>query len=119
MDCQRTILSDMAMSEYPEEAFITSKYDWLNMLSNAIFKPFRRLPNFYFLIVTAICVIPNISPAMPITTAFPHVVLIGFALAHGAYKDFLRKRADAKANYRLDIIRHRVCTTSNPFRYPH
>lgn len=117
-DGHRTIQAGIAMSEYPGNAFITSKYNWVNMLPKAIFEQFRRLSNFYFLIVAAISFIPNISPATPITTTLPLVVVIGFGLARDVYEDFLRKRADAKANNRPVIIRHRVSTTDNHLRNP-
>lgn len=78
------------------------------MIPKAIFEQFRRLSNFYFLIVAAISFIPNISPSSPITTTLPLLVVIGFGLARDVYEDLLRKRADAEANNRPVIIRNRL-----------
>lgn len=114
----RTIQAGVAMSDYPDNAVVTSKYNWVNMLPKAIFEQFRRLSNFYFLIVAAISFIPNISPTTPITTTLPLVVVIGFGLARDVYEDFLRKRADAKANNRPVIIHRRVPSSNQRVQHP-
>lgn len=114
----RVVEAGIALSLYGDNAVISSKYNWYNMLPKAVFDQFRRVSNFYFLIVAAISFIPNISPSSPITTTLPLLVVIGFGLARDLYEDFQRKRADAKSNNHSVIIHKRSSATSSKLQHP-
>lgn len=114
----RTIEARVASHEYGSNAIRSAKYTWLNMLPKAIFEQFRRVSNFYFLIVAAVSFIPNISPSSPVTTTLPLLVVIGFGLARDVYEDLLRKKADAESNNRPVIIRNRLPQSSQQHPVP-
>lgn len=74
------------------------------MLPRAILEQFRRLSNFYFLIVAVVSFIPDISPSSPITTTLPLLVVVGFGLARDIWEDFNRRRDDLAINSRPVLL---------------
>ena len=88
------------------------------MLPKAVYDQFRRLSNFYFLIVAAISFIPNISPSSPITTTLPLIVVVGFGLARDVFEDTKRKRSDYATNSKPVVIRPRHPSTHQSLRNP-
>lgn len=94
-------------SQFGDNAVNSAKYTWYNMLPKAVYDQFRRLSNFYFLIVAIISFIPNISPTSPVTTTLPLLVVVGFGLARDLYEDLQRKKADNAINSAPVIIQHR------------
>lgn len=86
------------LPHYGLNAVKTSKYNLLTMLPFAVFEQFRRLSNFYFLIVAAVSFIPDISPSSPVTTTLPLLVVVGFGLARDVWEDLNRRRDDAAVN---------------------
>eukprot|EP00178_Gracilaria_changii_P024373 TRINITY_DN733_c0_g2_i1.p1 TRINITY_DN733_c0_g2~~TRINITY_DN733_c0_g2_i1.p1 ORF type:complete len:1259 (+),score=191.16 TRINITY_DN733_c0_g2_i1:1156-4932(+) len=103
----RTVQLGVCQPHFGHNAVKSAKYNWFNMLPKAIYEQFRRLSNFYFLIVAIISFIPDISPTSPITTTLPLLVVIGFGLARDVYEDLRRKRADYAINSAPVIIQKR------------
>lgn len=64
----------------------------------ALADQFRRLSNFYFLIVAIVSFVPNVSPTSPVTTTLPLLVVVGFGLARDLWEDLQRRRDDALVN---------------------
>ncbi|CDF36210.1 unnamed protein product [Chondrus crispus] len=81
--------------EHGLNAVKTSKYSLVNLLPLAICDQFRRLSNFYFLIVSIVSFVPNISPTSPVSTTLPLLVVVGFGLARDLWEDLQRRRDDA------------------------
>ncbi|CAN8061582.1 unnamed protein product [Agarophyton chilense] len=109
----RTVKLGAFNPEFGDNAVTSAKYTWLNMLPKAIYEQFRRLSNFYFLIVAIISFIPGISPTSPVTTTLPLLVVIGFGLARDVYEDLRRKKADNVIN-RAPVIVQRRKSQSHP-----
>lgn len=100
----RTVSPAVRLDAYPSNAVKTSKYTLLNMLPYAVFEQFRRLSNFYFLIVAAVSFVPNVSPTSPVTTTLPLLVVVGFGLARDVWEDMSRRRDDAAVNARPVVV---------------
>lgn len=113
LPAQRDVHPGIATSDYGDNAVISAKYTWINMFPKAIYNQFRRLSNFYFLIVAAVSFIPDISPSSPVTTTLPLIVVIGFGLARDVFEDLKRKRADQISNSRPILIRARLPSTNH------
>lgn len=77
------------------------------MAPKALLEQFRRVSNFYFLMISAVSFIPDVSPSSPATTTLPLVVVVGFGLARDVYDDCQRKRDDSRNNARPVTIRAR------------
>ncbi len=82
----------------------TAKYTPLNMVPKSLFEQFRRVSNFYFLVVACIAFIPDVSPSLAITQALPLIVVVGFGFARDVYEDLKRAASDRKSNGKAEII---------------
>ena len=90
---------------YPNNFVQTAKYNLLTFLPLNLFFQFRRVSNFYFLVNMIFALIPGVAPISPYTAVLPLVFVVGVALVKDGYEDYLRHRADARAN---SIVAHVV-----------
>ncbi|CEP00899.1 unnamed protein product (mitochondrion) [Plasmodiophora brassicae] len=87
--------------EYPSNVIRTSKYTPLTFLPINLFEQFRRISNFYFLIIICISIPPQFAPYPWYTTALPLIFILTISAAKDGYEDFLRHRDDSAANSRV------------------
>lgn len=87
-----------AGASFIDNSLRSAKYTPLNLLPKALFEQFRRVANFYFLIVAAVSFIPDISPTTPIANVIPLLVVVGFGFARDVWEDLVRARSDAATN---------------------
>ncbi|XP_022095115.1 probable phospholipid-transporting ATPase IF isoform X2 [Acanthaster planci] len=85
--------------KFPDNQIISSKYTIITFLPKNLFEQFRRIANFYFLLV-AILQLAIDSPVSPITSIFPLVFVISVTAIKQAYEDWLRHKADNEVNKR-------------------
>ncbi|XP_077286120.1 phospholipid-transporting ATPase IF-like [Arctopsyche grandis] len=78
----------------------TSKYSIITFVPKNLVEQFRRLANFYFLIVSLIAVIID-SPVSPLTSLAPLAFVIIVTMAKQGYEDWLRHRLDNAVNNEL------------------
>lgn len=92
---------------YPNNYVKTSKYTWWNfIIKNVIFEQFRRYANIYFLIVSLLQQIPNISPTGKYTTLIPLIIVLSVTALKEAYEDLHRHRQDREVNNRkVQVLR--------------
>lgn len=76
----------------------TTHYTALNFFPLSLFNQFRRLANFYFLVIAILQSIPVISPLNPITSILPLICVVGVSMTRDAYEDHKRHRADKETN---------------------
>nr|XP_056715233.1 phospholipid-transporting ATPase IG [Euleptes europaea] len=85
------------MQQFCDNKIISSKYTIWNFLPKNLFEQFRRIANFYFLIIFLVQVIVD-TPTSPVTSGLPlFFVIIVTAIKQG-YEDWLRHRADQEVN---------------------
>ncbi|GAM27227.1 hypothetical protein SAMD00019534_104020 [Acytostelium subglobosum LB1] len=84
--------------KYCGNTVTTSKYTLITFLPKNLFEQFCRLANFYFLIISAIQIIPGISPTGRFTTLGPLLVVLAITAIKEAYEDFRRHRQDDRVN---------------------
>ncbi|MPC79617.1 putative phospholipid-transporting ATPase IF [Portunus trituberculatus] len=77
--------------------FNSFQYTWFNFIPKNLFEQFRRIANFYFLIVTLIQLSIE-SPVSPMTSILPLVFVVSVTAVKQAYEDWLRHREDNKVN---------------------
>lgn len=94
----RTVTAFSADDSFGTNAIITSKYTAINLLPFAIKEQFRRISNFYFLIIAAISLVPGISPVSWMSTSLPLLLVVSVGMARDVYEDFQRKKSDRKGN---------------------
>ncbi|XP_037298085.1 probable phospholipid-transporting ATPase IF isoform X2 [Manduca sexta] len=84
----------------------TSKYTLLMFLPKNLTEQFRRVVNFYFLIVTVIAIVID-SPVSPFTSILPLSFMVLVTAAKQGYEDWLRHKADNKVNNQIVEIVHK------------
>ncbi|XP_075974263.1 phospholipid-transporting ATPase IF-like [Anticarsia gemmatalis] len=84
----------------------TSKYTLLMFLPKNLSEQFRRVVNFYFLIVTVIAVFID-SPVSPFTSIAPLTFMVLVTALKQGYEDWLRHKADNKVNNQIVEIVHK------------
>ncbi|CAH0714141.1 unnamed protein product, partial [Brenthis ino] len=78
----------------------TSKYTLLMFIPKNLSEQFRRVVNFYFLIVTVIAIIID-SPVSPLTSIAPLSFMVFVTAVKQGYEDWLRHKADNKVNNQI------------------
>ncbi|XP_035434011.2 phospholipid-transporting ATPase IF [Spodoptera frugiperda] len=84
----------------------TSKYTLLWFLPKNLSEQFRRVVNFYFLIVTIISIVID-SPVSPFTSILPLSFVVLVTAVKQGYEDWLRHKADNKVNNQIVEIVHK------------
>jgi phospholipid-translocating P-type ATPase (flippase) len=82
---------------YPTNKTKTHKYTVWNFIPRNLWEQFRRLANFYFLLVAIVQSSP-VSPLTPVTSIFPLVLVISLTAVKDLYEDIRRRREDQEAN---------------------
>ncbi|XP_060264239.1 phospholipid-transporting ATPase IG isoform X11 [Ovis aries] len=83
--------------KFCDNRIISSKYTLWNFLPKNLFEQFRRIANFYFLIIFLIQVTVD-TPTSPITSGLPLFFVITVTAIKQGYEDWLRHRADNEVN---------------------
>ncbi|KAI1882700.1 hypothetical protein AGOR_G00237590 [Albula goreensis] len=82
---------------FTDNRIISSKYTIWNFIPKNLFEQFRRIANFYFLIIFLVQLMVD-TPTSPITSGLPlFFVIIVTAIKQG-YEDWLRHKADNEVN---------------------
>ena len=70
---------------------LTTKYTAVNFIPKSLFEQFRRVANFYFLVVACVSFSP-LAPYTAISVLAPLVVVIGATMAKEAVEDWRRRK---------------------------
>uniref|UniRef100_UPI00358E0955 phospholipid-transporting ATPase IF-like isoform X2 n=1 Tax=Myxine glutinosa TaxID=7769 RepID=UPI00358E0955 len=88
------------LKHYPDNTITSSKYTVFNFIPKNLFEQFRRIANFYFLIVFLIQLLVD-TPTSPVTSGLPLLFVISVTAIKQGYEDWLRHLADRKVNNAL------------------
>ncbi|KAL4656941.1 putative phospholipid-transporting ATPase IH isoform X2 [Arapaima gigas] len=91
---------------FPDNRIVSSKYTFWNFIPKNLFEQFRRIANFYFLIIFLVQLIID-TPTSPITSGLPLFFVITVTAIKQGYEDWLRHKADNAINQcPVHIIQH-------------
>eukprot|EP01125_Pyxidicula_operculata_P015545 TRINITY_DN5283_c0_g1_i3.p1 TRINITY_DN5283_c0_g1~~TRINITY_DN5283_c0_g1_i3.p1 ORF type:complete len:1033 (-),score=147.87 TRINITY_DN5283_c0_g1_i3:441-3539(-) len=90
--------------EYCSNQTVTTKYTPYNFIFKNLLEQFRRVANFYFLVVCVIQLIPGISPLSPAASIAPLVLVLGITAIKDAYEDWKRSQSDKEVNSLLVLL---------------
>ncbi|MBN3315148.1 AT11A ATPase, partial [Atractosteus spatula] len=91
---------------YPDNRIVSSKYTFWNFVPKNLFEQFRRIANFYFLIIFLVQLIID-TPTSPVTSGLPLFFVITVTAIKQGYEDWLRHKADNAINQcPVHIIQH-------------
>ncbi|XP_041055544.1 phospholipid-transporting ATPase IH isoform X1 [Carcharodon carcharias] len=85
------------LQKYPDNRIVSSKYTSWNFIPKNLFEQFRRIANFYFLIIFLVQLIID-TPTSPITSGLPLFFVITVTAIKQGYEDWLRHKADNAVN---------------------
>jgi len=85
-------------SKFVTNYISTTQYTLWNFLPLSLFNQFRRIANFYFLIIAILQSIPAISPLNPVTAIAPLIFVVGVSMLRDGYEDYKRYKADKETN---------------------
>uniref|UniRef100_A0A7S3A2G3 Phospholipid-transporting ATPase n=2 Tax=Rhodosorus marinus TaxID=101924 RepID=A0A7S3A2G3_9RHOD len=77
----------------------STKYTWWNVVPKSLWEQFRKVANFYFLIVAILTFLPGVTSFSPSTAVIPLVLVVGFSIARELYDDGMRGRSDRRSNH--------------------
>nr|XP_020447636.1 phospholipid-transporting ATPase IG isoform X3 [Monopterus albus] len=90
--------------KFCDNRIVSSKYTVWNFLPKNLFEQFRRIANFYFLIIFLVQVIVD-TPTSPVTSGLPLFFVITVTAIKQGYEDWLRHKADYEVNkYRVTVL---------------
>ena len=78
----------------------TSKYTWLNFIPKNLYEQFRRIANFFFLLLLILQAIPEYKIVNISVAALPLVIVVMATAFKDAFEDFSRHSQDRAVNYR-------------------
>ncbi|XP_023686300.2 phospholipid-transporting ATPase IH isoform X2 [Paramormyrops kingsleyae] len=91
---------------FPDNRIVSSKYTFWNFVPKNLFEQFRRVANFYFLIIFLVQLIID-TPTSPVTSGLPLFFVITVTAIKQGYEDWLRHKADNAVNQcPVHIIQH-------------
>ena len=82
----------------------TAKYNAITFLPKNLFEQFRRVANFYFLVIAMIQLIPGISPINPASSILPLVFVLGVTAIKEAFEDVKRRKSDRDINHKKVLV---------------
>uniref|UniRef100_A0A673XEF7 Phospholipid-transporting ATPase n=1 Tax=Salmo trutta TaxID=8032 RepID=A0A673XEF7_SALTR len=82
---------------YPDNRIVSSKYTLWNFIPKNLFEQFRRIANFYFLLIFLVQV-TIYTPTSPVTSGLPLFFVITVTAIKQGYEDWLRHKADCSIN---------------------
>ncbi|XP_072885316.1 phospholipid-transporting ATPase IH isoform X2 [Hemitrygon akajei] len=85
------------LQKYPDNRIVSSKYTFWNFIPKNLFEQFRRIANFYFLIIFLVQLIID-TPTSPVTSGLPLFFVITVTAIKQGYEDWLRHKADNAVN---------------------
>ncbi|XP_060681806.1 phospholipid-transporting ATPase IH isoform X1 [Hemiscyllium ocellatum] len=85
------------VQNYPDNRIVSSKYTFWNFIPKNLFEQFRRIANFYFLIIFLVQLIID-TPTSPVTSGLPLFFVITVTAIKQGYEDWLRHKADNAVN---------------------
>ena len=88
---------------FPSNYVSTTKYSPLTFIPLNLFEQFRRLSNFYFLLIAILQLIPGFSTLDPITSILPLIFVVLVTMVKEAAEDLRRHSSDKKANSKLTL----------------
>jgi len=94
--------------KYVDNFVKSSIYTWYDFLPKCLLFQFRRYANIYFLCVTIIQCIPELSPLNPITAVFPFLFVLCISMIREGFEDVKRHKQDAKENS-LEVCLYNNC----------
>jgi phospholipid-translocating ATPase len=86
---------------YPGNGISTSKYSSLNFIPKNLFEQFRRVANFFFLVINVLQFFPAFQTINPWVASTPLIIIVFLTMVKDGLEDYRRHDSDNSTNNRL------------------
>ncbi|KAJ0411864.1 hypothetical protein ATCC90586_003017 [Pythium insidiosum] len=90
---------ELGAERYHSNVVRTSKYSLLNFIPKSLFEQFRRVANFYFLIISLLQLFTDLSPTNEYSTIGPLTIVLFATMVKEGMEDRARHRQDHIVNH--------------------
>ncbi|XP_059308703.1 putative phospholipid-transporting ATPase 9 [Lycium ferocissimum] len=97
--CNEPSSFESVIRDYVDNYVSTTKYSAATFVPKSLFEQFRRVANFYFLVVAILSFTP-LTPYSAATAVIPLVIVIGVTMLKEGIEDWHRKQQDIEMNNR-------------------
>jgi phospholipid-translocating ATPase len=98
------LVDERTGAPYIHNSIRSSRYSLLSFFPRQLFAQFSKLANAYFLIISIMQLIPNLSTTGKFTTIVPLLVFIGISMAKEGWDDIRRWQLDKEENNRSTLV---------------
>ncbi|KAF9942506.1 hypothetical protein BGZ67_001488 [Mortierella alpina] len=100
---------------------VTTQYSLLTFVPKNLYHQFRRVANFFFLMIVILQCIEPFQSLEPAVSALPLIIIVGLTMARDGFEDWKRHEVDQTVNYRetLALSNWRNTTMEEKMRYHH
>ncbi|KAG9323698.1 hypothetical protein KVV02_008116, partial [Mortierella alpina] len=100
---------------------VTTQYSLLSFVPKNLYHQFRRVANFFFLMIVILQCIEPFQSLEPAVSALPLIIIVGLTMARDGFEDWKRHEVDQTVNYRetLALSNWRNTTMEEKMRYHH
>jgi hypothetical protein len=85
---------------------VTTQYSILTFIPKNLYHQFRRVSNFFFLVIVTLQCIEPFQSMEPAVSALPLVIIVGLTAARDGFEDWKRHEVDQTVNYRETLAPH-------------
>eukprot|EP00002_Diphylleia_rotans_P019307 TRINITY_DN3737_c0_g3_i1.p1 TRINITY_DN3737_c0_g3~~TRINITY_DN3737_c0_g3_i1.p1 ORF type:complete len:1106 (-),score=188.77 TRINITY_DN3737_c0_g3_i1:648-3965(-) len=100
----RQLTIGLPIIEFGSNFVVTSKYHIYDFIPRNLFEQFRRLANFYFLLLAMIQFVPGIAPVNPILNIMPLLFVLTVSAIKEAREDYFRHKQDDETNNQFTYV---------------
>lgn len=86
--------------KYDSNKIITSKYNIFTFIPKNLYEQFRRIANFFFLLLVVLQWFPEFATIEPVVAALPMFIILGITSIKDGFEDFKRHVTDKSVNNR-------------------
>lgn len=103
-DRREPLVDERTGRAYVKNSITSSRYTLYNFIPRQLFAQFSKLANFYFLCVSLLQMIPNLSTTGTYTTIVPLAFFVIISMAKEGYDDLRRYRLDRAENRKTALV---------------
>src|SRR5581483_1588463 len=86
--------------KYDSNKIVTSKYNIFTFIPKNLYEQFRRIANFFFLLLVVLQWFPEFATIVPIISALPFIIILSITAIKDGFEDFKRHITDRSVNNR-------------------
>jgi phospholipid-translocating ATPase len=108
------LIDERTTRPYIDNTIRSSRYTFWSFFPRQLIAQFSKLANFYFLCVSVLQMIPNLSTTGRYTTILPLLFFVGISMGKEGYDDLRRSRLDKEENNRTAAVFHPSHASAQP-----